>query len=596
MKKDASGPQLEAHQGNRSAVAAVAQRAAESPDTALAAVRQGNHFIDRSCATVWARVRGLAKGLIASGVAPGDRVALMASTRLEWLEIDLAINAVGAVTVPIYDTSSASQISWIMEDSGSVLLIVETDVLEVEAKASGEVDECREILVIDRGDLDDLAHRGSQVADERLDALVDSIRPESIATIIYTSGTTGRPKGCVLTHRNLAVNVYQVGDALAGAIGPADTALLFLPLAHVLTKTTALFCLGAGVRIAFATSLAKLPEEFALVNPSLISAVPRIFEKVYAKAQQKALADGKGRIFDRAAQTAIHWSQQREAGSIRLTTKAEHWIFDRLVYRKIAAAFGGELRMAFSGGGPLGERLTWFFDGVGLRIYEGYGLTETSPILTISRTDGWRPGSVGRAVAGTRIRVAEDGELLVKGPQVFGEYWKNAAATDEAFDSDGWFLTGDVGEVDAADFVHITGRKKELIVTAAGKNVAPAPLEDRIRSDALVSQVVVVGDRRPFIAALVSIDEDAFVDWSAGHGLAGATVAESTENQLLRAEVQGAIDEANRSVSTAESIRAFAITPRDFALDRDEITPTLKIRRMVVEDHYRDLIESIYAG
>jgi long-chain acyl-CoA synthetase len=594
MPTEVSGPALADQAQSDHLLTPILGHATAHPDRPMVSVRVGSGFVDRSAAQVRERVERLAKGLIATGVQPGDRVGLMSATRVEWVELDLAINLVGAVTVPIYETSSADQMAWILSDSGAVLAFVESDEMLAAAQSIDIGATCREILVIDDGGPDQLVERGADVDGGLLDDRLRAITGDDVATIIYTSGTTGRPKGCVLTHRNLRVNVDQVTDALAGAVDHTDTALLFLPLAHVLTKTTALFCLTTGVKIAFGTSIANLPEEFAAVRPTLIAAVPRIFEKVFSKAQHTAEADGKGRIFDRAAATAIRWSRQRAAGRISPLTRAEHWVFDRLVYGKLSAAFGGELRMAFSGGGPLGERLTSFFDGIGVRIYEGYGLTETSPLVTINRTDGWRPGSVGRTVADTTIRIDTDGEVLVKGPQVFRGYWRNDEATAEVFDEDGWFHTGDIGTIDDDGFLRITGRKKDLIVTSAGKNVAPAPLEDLLRSHNLVSQAMVVGDAQRFIAALITIDEEAFADWVDDNDKRGATVADLAASDVLRAEIQEAVDLANASVSRAESIREFVILPDDFSLERGEITPTLKVRRAVVTEHHGDTIEAIF--
>lgn len=594
MPTEVSGPSLASVSEAGHLLTSVERHVTQHPDRAMISVRDGDRFVDRSAAAVWERVVALAKGLIAAEVQPGDRVGLMSATRAEWVEVDLAVNAIGAVTVPIYETSSPDQIGWILGDSGSVVLVVETDDMLAEARSVGDGTACREMLAIESGGLEQLIERGGDVPASDVDDRLRAISRDDVATVIYTSGTTGRPKGCVLTHGNLRVNVEQTADALEGAIDPSDTVLLFLPLAHVLTKTTALFCLATGVKIAFGTSIANLPEEFAIVRPTLIAAVPRIFEKVFSKAQHTAEADGKGRIFDRAAATAIRFSRQRADGRISPLTRAEHWVFDRLVYRKLSAAFGGELRLAFSGGGPLGERLTSFFDGVGVRIYEGYGLTETSPLVTINRTDAWRPGSVGRAVAETSIRIDTDDEVLVKGPQVFTGYWHNDTATAEAFDTDGWFRTGDIGTIDDQGFLWITGRKKDLIVTSAGKNVAPAPLEDQIRSHNLVSQAMVVGDAERFIAALITIDEEAFVDWIEDNDHRGATVAQLAASDELRAEIQEAVDQANASVSRAESIREFVILADDFSLDRGEITPTLKVRRAIVAANHESTIKAIY--
>ncbi len=563
-----------------------------APDRPMVSVRRGDAFVDRSAAEVWQRVEALARGLVARGVEIGDRVALMSSTRLEWLEVDLAINAAGAVTVPIYDTSSAEQIEWILADSGAKAMVCETRAMRDLVSADSP---CTHLLTIDDGDLDLLVADGVPVDPGEVAKRIEQLRSGSVATLIYTSGTTGRPKGCVLTHGNLRSNVHQITDALGDSIGPSDTALVFLPLAHILTKTTVEFALDRGVRIAFGSSIAELPNEFVMVKPTVISSVPRIFEKVFAKAQHTAATEKKTRIFDHAAEVAGRWSRQRAAGRLSLLTRAEHAVFDRLLYSKIKAGFGGELRMAFSGGGPLGERLCSFFDGIGVRIYEGYGLTETSPLLTINRTVGWKPGTVGLPAAGTDIIVADDGELLVTGPQVFSGYWQNDEATAESFDEDGRFRTGDIGEFDSDGFLRITGRKKELIVTSAGKNVAPQPLEDRIRSHRLVSQAMVIGDNQPFVSALITIDEDSIVDWRAEEDLEHLQMSDVLSSDALLAEIQQAVDSANASVSRAESIREFRILPRDFSLDRGEVTPTMKVRRLAVQENWAHIIDTIYA-
>lgn len=566
-------------------VSPVVRAATEHPTALMASHRRGNRFFDITSVQLWERVQRVANGFLAAKVRPGDRIALMGKTSLEWLVVDLAINAVGAVTVPVYETSSAAQVEWILTDSGAMLLIVDSDALEAMtipiAQAAPACN--KNVINVEDGGLEALAEMGKLVDDSALELRFGAIAADDTATIIYTSGTTGRPKGCVLSHANLRANVDQIADALKGTVDSSDTALLFLPLAHVLTKITALYCLEYRIKIAFATSVVRLPEELAMVRPSLISAVPRIFEKVYSSAQHKAEATRKGRIFERAAEISIRWSRERASDEVRTRTKIEHALYDRLVYHKVRDAFGGNLRLAFSGGGPLGERLTSFFDGTGLRIYEGYGLTETSPILTLSRSDQWTPGAVGRPVKNTDIRLAEDGEILAKGPQVFAGYWQNPQATAHVFDADGWFQTGDIGEFDANGYLHIIGRSKDLIVTAAGKNVAPAPLEDLLRSHSLISEAVVVGDARPFIAALITLDAQAVKEWRKQH-----------TSDELRDEIQHAVDQVNESVSRAESIRKFEILPHEFALDSEELTPTLKVRRAVVMQHYADVIDKLY--
>jgi long-chain acyl-CoA synthetase len=596
---EASGPTFVGIAADANLLQPLQRMAAADPDRVIAVVRRGDDLVDWTAKQTAEQVRAVAKGLVAVGVEPGERVVLMSHTRLEWMLADLAIMSAGAVTVPVYETSSAEQLAWILEDSGAVVAIVETDDLRaLYDTVRDSAPSCREVFTIEPTDdvagLERLAELGTHVADDEIDRRTAALGPDALATIIYTSGTTGRPKGCMLTHRNLCSNVAQVIDAIGGEIVPDDRGLLFLPLAHSLTKGTLLFCLEMGVPLGFTSDIARLPEELAVVRPSVIAAVPRIFEKVHNSAHHTAHSTRKGPIFDRAEAVAVRWSKEHHAGKVQPWTAAEHWVFERLVYTKLREALGGEMRLAFSGGGPLGERLTHFFDGAGVCIYEGYGLTETSPTLTINRPGAWRPGSVGRPVAGTTIRIADDGEILAKGPQVFDGYWRNPTATAEVIDDDGWFHTGDIGELDAQGFVKITGRKKEILVTAAGKNVAPAPLEDRLRAHPLVSQAVVLGDQRPFISALVTIDDEAFADWAQEHGLAGATVGDAVDHAALRAAIAEAVAEANNSVSRAESIREFVILPRDLTIDADELTPTLKVRRATVLSRYEAAIATIY--
>jgi long-chain acyl-CoA synthetase len=373
-----------------------------------------------------------------------------------------------------------------------------------------------------------------------------------------------------------------------------EVCLLFLPLAHTLTKIIALVGMEWGVKLAFATDIAHLQEELRLARPTLIVAVPRVFEKVFNGAQHTASAEGHGKIFARAEAVAIRWSEDQAAGRRRPLTSAEHALLGRLVYRKLQAVFGGRLRFAFSGGGPLGERLTHFYNGMGVRIFEGYGLTETSPTLTLNSADAWKPGTVGRPLAATTIRIAEDGEILARGPQVFQGYWNAEAATAETFDSDGWFRSGDIGELDGDGYLRITGRKKELIVTAAGKNVAPAPLEDHLRAHPLISQAIVVGDQRPFVAAILALDDEALREWAADQGRDELPVSQLVGDERLGAELQEAVDAANRFVSKAESIRKFAVLPHDLTIASGELTPTLKVRRAVVAKSYASVIEELY--
>jgi long-chain acyl-CoA synthetase len=573
----------------------VMQRAQEQPDRPVASFRRGDEFVDVSAADFYARIRGLAKGLIASGVTPGDRVVLMSHTRLEWLVVDYAILAAGGVTVPVYETSSSEQLQWILSDSGAVLAFVETPAMrrsydEVHAHATA----CRDAFVIDEGGIDEVTDRGRDVDDAVLDERIAALTVDRLATIVYTSGTTGRPKGCMQTHGNLSTNVQQSITAIWSMLTHDEVTLVFLPLAHTLTKVVALVCMEWGVKLAFSSGLPHLQEELPMVRPTLVVAVPRVFEKVFNRAQHKAITEGHGKIFEKAEEVAIRWSEEHTTGHWAPVTSAEHALLDRLVYRKLQAAFGGRLRFAISGGGPLGERLTHFYNGIGIKIFEGYGLTETSPTLTINSATAWRPGTVGRPVARTTIRIADDGEILAKGPQVFQGYWNAEAATAEAFDADGWFRTGDIGVLDTNDFLRITGRKKELLVTAAGKNVAPAPLEDRLRAHPLISQAIVVGDQRPFVATMLALDEEALAEWATEHGLSDLAMPDLLGSAELRAELQTAVDSANASVSKAESIRKFVVLPHDLTIEAGELTPTLKVRRAVVAKAYEPVIEELY--
>jgi len=575
----------------------VIQRAEKEPGRVMAAYRDGEHFVNVTAGEFYDRCRAIAKGLVASGLEPGGRVALMSRTRLEWLLLDYAILASGGVTVPIYETSSAEQMQWIVRDADVQMLVVETPTMrELYEGAVTWEDGPPEILVIEEEALGELARRGEAVADSTLDERIHSLGAANIATIIYTSGTTGLPKGCVLTHGNLRVNVWQTIDAIGSMLQPDEVSLLFLPLAHVLAKIITLVGVEWGTKGVFASDMGALLEEFEMVHPTMIAAVPRIFEKVFNGAQQKAHAEGHGAIFDKAADVAVQWSRHHGDHVPHPLTSAEHTLFDQLVYKKVEAAFGGRLRFAFSGGGPLGERLTHFYNGVGVKVLEGYGLTETSPVLTVNRLGAWKPGTVGQALMGTSIRIAPDGEILAKGPQVFQGYWHNEQATSETFDADGWFKSGDIGDLDDDGYLRITGRKKELIVTAAGKNVAPAPLEDRIRAHALISQAVVVGDARPFVAALITIDQEAFATWATQGALGGTAISEGMDHPALLAQVQAAIDDANQSVSRAESIRKFAVLPHDLTVVNGELTPTLKVRRAVVEKVYGQVIDDLYGS
>ncbi len=572
------------------------ERVETAPEHPALAYRDGDRFVDVSTAEFWEMVRELAAGLVAAGVNHGDRVALHSGTRIEFTYFDYAIWAAGAATTTIYETSSAEQVEWILQDSGCVTLISENaDTFAAYDDVSGSLPNCRNVFVIDDGAIEKLRSMATDVTRAEVDSRVANINHDDLATLVYTSGTTGMPKGCVLTHYNFAWNVTQLDGTIDGLLGEGYRTLMFLPLAHIYARAVQAVAISTGTTIGFSTGIPNLLEELPMFKPTFVFSVPRVFEKVYNGAKQKAEAEGKGKIFDRAASVAIAYSQGIQRGKIKIGTKLAHSMFDKLVYSKIKALFGGDIAYAISGGAPLGARLGHFFRGTGITILEGYGLTETTAGGTLNRPDAIKVGTVGRPVQGTSIRIAEDGEVLIKGGQVYSGYWNNDVATAESF-TDDWFHSGDIGVLDDDGFLSITGRKKEIIVTAAGKNVAPAVLEDRMRSNALVSQVMVVGDAKPFIAALVTLDADAIAPWAADHGMEGAVTADLISDADVIAEVQSAVDLANKAVSKAEAIKTFRILPEDLSIEGGELTPTLKVKRSVVASKYASVIDEIYGG
>ncbi|MDG4832228.1 AMP-dependent synthetase/ligase [Solwaraspora sp. WMMD1047] len=555
--------------------------------------------VDVTCRQFRDEVIALARGLVAAGIEPGSRVGLMSKTRYEWTLVDYAIWAVGAVTVPVYETSSAEQVAWILADSGAVACVVETSGHALCLAGLAErLPAVGNVWQIDAGDLDALVAAGEQVAPAEIDRRREAIRAGDLATIIYTSGTTGQPKGCVLTHRNMYADIANAIPVLPGLFNEGAATLLFLPLAHSFARLIQIGVVHARATMAHSSDVKNLVAELQRFRPTFVLSVPRVFEKVHTGAAQKAQAEGKGRIFAAAEQVAVAYSEALDSpGGPGAALRLRHKVFDLLVYRKLRAALGGRCRVAISGGAPLGARLGHFFRGIGVTILEGYGLTETSPAAAANLEHATRIGTVGRPLPGVTIRVADDGEILIKGELVFQGYWNNPEATAEALNADGWFHSGDLGQLDGDGFLSITGRKKEIIVTAGGKNVAPAVLEDRIRAHPLVSQAVVVGDGRPFVAALITVDEDAWPRWRDENGLpAEAGIADSTEHPALRAEIERAVDDANAAVSKAEAIKVFRILPRDFTEATGELTPSMKVKRAVVHKTYAAEIADIYGS
>jgi long-chain acyl-CoA synthetase len=565
------------------------------PDRPAVAHRVGDRFVEWSTRQFVDEVRGVAKGLMALGVEKDQKVAIYASTRVEWTVIDFAIWAAGGVSVPIYETSSAEQVQWNVSDSGSVAIFIESAELKsVYDSVADQLPDTKHVLVIDDGALEALKQQGAGISDEDLDARATSVVGSDIATLVYTSGTTGRPKGCIITHSNFVWGAEQVAEAAKEFFQPGKRTLLFLPLAHIFARVIQTTCVRAGVTLGFSTGIPQLLEELKIFKPDFLLAVPRVFEKVFNGAQQKSHAEGKGKIFDKAAQVAEDFSRQQESGKVGLGTKVLHAIFDKLVYSKLRDAMGGNVTYAVSGGAALGERLGHFFNGIGITILEGYGLTETTAGHCIGRPSANKIGTVGKPLPGASVRIADDGELLLAGGNIFQGYYNNPEATAEVLEDDGWFHSGDLGQVDGEGFVRITGRKKEILVTAGGKNVAPAVLEDRMRSHALVSQSMVVGDNQPFIAALITVDPEAFPAWAEAHGKSGKSVADLVDDEELRSELQNAVDEANNAVSKAESIRTFRILPEDFIVGV-ELSQKMSVKRHVVGEKYGHVIDDIYS-
>ncbi|GGJ96474.1 long-chain-fatty-acid--CoA ligase [Streptomyces camponoticapitis] len=575
----------------------ISRNAAQHPDVAVLGRKVGGVWTDVTATQFLAEVRAVAKGLIASGILPGERIGLMSRTRYEWVLFDFAIWSAGAVTVPVYETSSAEQVQWVLGDSGAAAVIVESDANAAAVRSvSDGLTELRHVWQIDKDCVAELTAAGAEITEAVVDQRSATAKADDPATIVYTSGTTGRPKGCVLTHRAFFAECGNVVERMKPLFRTGEcSVLLFLPAAHVFGRLVEVAAVMAPIKLGCVPDIKNLTEELATFRPTLILGVPRVFEKVYNSARAKARADGKGKIFDRAATTAIAYSRAMgSAGGPSLGLRIKHKVFDALVYGKLRAVLGGRGEYAISGGAPLGMRLGHFFRGIGFTVLEGYGLTETCAATAFNPWDRQKIGTVGQPLPGSVIRIADDGEVLLHGEHVFTGYWNNEAATAEAL-ADGWFHTGDIGTLDEDGYLAITGRKKEILVTAGGKNVAPAVIEDRIRAHALIAECMVVGDGRPFVGALVTIDGEFLERWAREHGKpAGSTAASLHDDPDLLAAVQQAVDDGNAAVSKAESVRRFRVLDAQFTEDAGHITPSLKLKRGVVAKHFADEIESLY--
>ncbi len=577
----------------------LAERVKKTPNLALFGVPDGSGgWRDVTAAEFERQVVALAKGLVAAGVEPGDKVGFIARTTYDWTLVDFALFYAGAVMVPIYETSSPTQIQWILNDSGAVALIMESaDHVARFDEVRADVPLVRSTWGMHLGDLDKLVAQGKDVTAEEIERRRSIANGADIATLIYTSGSTGRPKGCVLTHSNFVELVRNSSSALRDVVEvPGASTLLFITTAHIFARFISVLDIHAGVKTGHQPDTKQLLPALGSFQPTFLLAVPRVFEKVYNSAEQKAEAGGKGKIFRAAAHTAIEHSHLLQAGKkIPFLTKIKFALFDKLVYSKLRTAMGGRVVYAVSGSAPLGDRLGHFFHSLGVVILEGYGLTETTAPATVNLATKSKIGTVGPVLPGVGVRLGEDGEVEVRGINVFKEYWRNPEATAAAFDGD-WFKTGDIGSFDSEGFLTITGRKKEILVTAGGKNVAPAALEDPIRANPIVGQVVVVGDKKPFIGALVTLDSEMLPTWLANNGLpADMSLADAAKNPAVKAEVQRAIDEANTTVSRAESIRKFVILPSEWTEASGHLTPKMSIKRNVIMDDFAGEVDELYA-
>lgn len=565
-------------------------------DAAFSRKNDQGVWTDITWAEFAADVDAIARGLMADGIEAGDRVGLMSRTRYEWTLFDFACWTAGAVVVPIYETSSAEQVEWILSDSGAKAVLVEADHhLATVNEVLDRLPELTNVYELATGGLDALRERGSHVPDADLEERRKCLNRASLATIIYTSGTTGRPKGCQLTHDNFLALAENATERLSSVVRvPGASTLLFLPLAHVFARFIEVLCVVARARMGHSADIKNILADFGGFQPTFILAVPRVFEGIYNKTEARTAAEGKGKIFLRAATVSIAYSEALDTpAGPGLLLRLQHQLFDRLVYSKLRAAMGGKVTHAVSGGAPLGTRLGHFYRGIGLIVLEGYGLTETTAPLAVNVPERAKIGTVGPPLPGTSIRIAEDGEILAQGCGVFSAYHDNEAATHEAI-VDGWFHTGDIGELDEDGYLRITGRKKEILVTAGGKNVAPAVLEDRLRAHPLVSQCIVVGDAMPFIAALVTLDAEMWPLWADAHGVEGVTLEQARTHPKVLEAIQHAVDRANEAVSKAESIRKFTVLPGDFTEENGYLTPSLKLKRSVVMKNFQADVEKLY--
>lgn len=573
-------------------------RVKATPDSPLFALpTAGGGWTDLTSSEFLRQVVALAKGLVAAGIEPGDKIGLMCKTRYEWTLIDFATWFAGAILVPIYETSSPNQVLWNLTDSGAIAMITETpDHFARFDEVYADLPLIRNSWKINLGDLDKLVSAGTGVADEEIERRRQIAKGSDLATLIYTAGTTGRPKGCMLTHSNFVELARNAAKAIPEVVNTESKTLLFITTAHIFARFIAVLCVHGGVQVGHQADTKQLLPAMASFKPTFLLAVPRVFEKVYNSSEQKAESGGKGKIFRRAARVAIEHSKALDAGNVPFALKVEFAVLDRLVLSKIRAAMGGNVKFAVSGSAPLGLRLGHFYRSLGITILEGYGLTETTAPISVNVPSNFKIGKVGPPLPGVSVRIAEDGEIQAKGINVFAGYWKNPEETAKVFDGE-WFTTGDIGEFDEDGYLSITGRKKEIIVTAGGKNVSPAQLEDPIRANPIVDQIIVVGEQKPFISALITLDPEMLPAWLKNNGEdANMPIEQAARQPKVLAEIQSAVDAANAKVSRAESIRKFVILTRELTEASGHLTPKLSIKRNVILKDFANEIEAMYQG
>lgn len=570
--------------------------AAENPNRPLLAKPVDDDWEEVSAGEFLTQVRNAAKGLIASGVEVGDRIAIFGPTSYEWTLSDYTAWFAGAVSVPFYDTSSEAQLAWMIQDAGVDRGLVSSrehaDRVEAAAAAAGVP--APQLWIWDQGAFSELEATGRQISDDALEAQRQQVTGDSVATLIYTSGTTGKPKGCVLTHGNFVQTAQAAQMQIPDVFATGMRCLLFLPQAHVFARFIEVLSISSGALLAHQSDLTKLTDSLGSFRPSFILGVPRVFEKVYNSALAKAESGGQDKIFRRAEQVAVAYSKAMDAGKIPITLKLQHALFDKLVYSKLRSVMGNNVTHAVSGGGPLGAHLGHFFRGVGLIVLEGYGLTETTAPITVNVPDKAKIGTVGVPLPGVSVAIAPDGEILAKGAPVFHEYWNNPKATAKEF-HDGWFATGDLGSLDEDGYLAINGRKKEIIVTSSGKNIAPAPLEDALRRHPLIGQPVVVGDNRKFVSALIFLDSEVLPTWLKNHHLPAMDLRQASTDETVRAAIEKAVESVNRTVSRAEGIKKFAILPVELTEDNGYLSAKQSVKRHVVNKDFAADIDELYA-